>query len=86
MKTSTLLVTIVDITDEEVIYTSRTDVAKREFTHIIPYGSKFPFRRLKIGSTYALVCVSIQKYWYWWVCYDLTSTVCVKDVVLQVEI
>lgn len=79
MQFSTLIVVIEEITPEKIYYTSKTDVTDREYRHIIPHSSKFPFDELQLGASYALISAKPDSTWYWMCAWNLSESQTLMD-------
>lgn len=79
MKLSTLIIRIEEITSDKITYTSKGDIFPRDYNHIIPTNSNFPFNELKLRGHYALISARPDTTWYWWIAYNLEDTQVLKD-------
>ena len=86
MKFSTLIIRIEELTPSKVTYTSKTDMHPRDYKHIIPASSKFPFDKLKLGSWYALISVKPDDCWFWFCSFGLSTSEVLVDTTFQQEL
>ena len=84
--TSVLIVKIESIDESTIKYTSITDFHQRDYRHIIPNTSNFPFNRVQIGKKYCLVSVKVNNIWHWYTAWDLSQIVVLKDTTLNITI
>lgn len=86
MKFSTLIIRIEELTSSKVTYTSKTDLHPREYKHIIPLSSKFPFDKLSHDNWYALISVKPEDTWHWFCAFNLSKSEVLVDKTFQQEL
>lgn len=85
MKFSTLVLKVTKITTDRVSYTTLTDIQPREYEHIIPRNSQFPFEDIIPGDWYTVIAVRPTTIWLWWKAYSLSESITLVDESLEVQ-
>jgi len=80
---STLVICMVDVWEDSVTYISKTDPTGREYHHIIPAKSKFPYGKLEVGHWYTLVSVKMDNTWWYYCAWDLSDSQVLIDNTLN---
>jgi hypothetical protein len=83
---STLVINIQEITNNSILYTSKTDIKEKVYKYLIPNTSNFPYDDLEEFEYYALISAKVDGVWHWVITFSLQekNSLCDEDLVEEI--